>query len=351
VPAIFKAQYQPGKDFILSGQAQYGDIIAHHNDVKQVIKGHIYGGELNYFFRTDGCNTWQQIHNYPEIGVGAIYLNLANPQELGTLSALYPFINFRLNKPEKKISLKLRIGTGLAYISKPFNRLTNPKNNVIGSHINGFVNIRLHTAIALSSALRLDAGIGLSHASNGALKTPNLGLNMVTVNLGLGYVFGNKTCIYNKDSVAKFKKQWYPSIIGLVGFKEQTTPLGPRYTAYGLQFNMYRRINHKNSFGGGIEAAYDEANKTVWHDNNLNNPTFAQITQVGVKACYAFNIHKLSLPLEFGVYVFQKQNYNGMFFHRIGLRYMLTKHIMANVTLLTHWARADYFEWGIGYQF
>ena len=42
---------------------------------------------------------------------------------------------------------------------------------------------------------------------------------------------------------------------------------------------------------------------------------------------------------------------NGMFFNRIGLRYMLSKHPIANVTLLTHFAKADYFEWGMGYEF
>ena len=351
VSAAIKAQYQPGKDFILSGQGHYGFIIAHHNSVAHLVKGHIYGGEINYIFRTDGCKAWQQSHNYPEIGFCVVHLYLANPQELGNLNAVYPFINFRLNKPEKKVSLKLRIGTGLAHISKPFNRLTNPKNNVIGSHVNGFVNIRLHTSMALSNALRLEAGVGLSHASNGAIETPNLGLNMATVNLGLGYIFGNKDCIYKRDTLSKYEKQWHPSVIAVVGFKELETPLGSRYTVTGLQFNMYRRTSHKNSFGGGVEAAYNEATKKVWMDDSVSNPTFSQIAQVGVKAGYAFNIDKLSLPLEFGVYVFKKQDYNGMFFHRIGFRYMVTKHIMANITLLTHWAKADYFEWGIGYQF
>jgi hypothetical protein len=351
VSTAIKAQYQPGKDFILSGQAHYGFIIAHHNNVAHLVHGHIYGGELNYTFRTDGCKPWQQSHNYPEVGFCAVYLYLANPRELGNLTALYPFINFRLNKPEKKASFKLRLGTGLAYISKPFNRLTNPKNNIIGSHINGFVNIRLHTSITLSNAWILDAGVGLSHASNGAIETPNLGLNIATVNLGMGYTVGNKTCFYNKDTLSEYERQWHPSVIAVVGFKELETPLGAMYTVTGIQFNMYQQRNHKNSFGAGIEAAYNEATKKVWIDDSVNNPSFAQIVQVGVKAGYAFNVDRLSLPFEFGVYVFKKQDYNGLFFHRIGFRYMVTKHIMANITLLTHWAKADYFEWGIGYQF
>lgn len=67
------AQNVPGKDFTLSGQAHYGFIISHRNNMANLIKGYVSGAELNYIFRTDGSKPWQQIHNYPEIGVGVLY--------------------------------------------------------------------------------------------------------------------------------------------------------------------------------------------------------------------------------------------------------------------------------------
>ncbi len=89
-----------------------------------------------------------------------------------------------------------------------------------------------------------------------------------------------------------------------------------------------------------------------WADDDVNyNPTFGDILQAGAKVSYSFNMHRLSLPIDFGYYFYKKQHVNGMFFHRIGLRYMVTKHVIANMTLLTHWAKADYFEWGLGYEF
>lgn len=351
-PSIQEAQNTPTRDFVISAQGHYGYIMSHRNNMSHLIKGHIYGAELNYIFRTDGTKPWQQTHNYPEVGVCLLHMYLANPEQLGTLEAIYPYTNIRLNKQNRTMSLNLRLALGLGYATKSFDRITDHKNNVLGSRFNAFVNIRLNTVIKLSDSWRVDAGVGLSHASNGAFKTPNLGLNMTTVNLGLGYVFGNKTLNLKKDTIPRCEKKWQPSVIAVFGMKELESPGGMGYLAYGLQFNVYRTLNYKNKIGGGLEVAYNNATIQRWADDDANyQPVFGDILQAGAKFSYSFNMHRLSLPIDFGVYFYKKQHVNGIFFHRIGLRYMVTKHIIANVTLLTHWAKADYFEWGLGYQF
>lgn len=346
----FVAQNKPTQDFIVSGQAHYGFIISHRNNMANLIKGYVSGAELNYLFRTDGCKTWQQIHNYPEIGVGVMYLELANHSQLGHLMSIYPFTNIRLNKQNKKFNLNLRLGTGLAYVTKPFDINTNPKNIVIGSYLNGFVNLRLSSSFVIAEVWRIDAGLGLTHASNGSFSSPNLGLNMATLNLGLGYAFGTKICQYRKDVIPPVNTKWERSIIAVAGMKEMEMPDGPKYLAYGVQANVYRKLNYKNNVGCGVEMTYNNVTKQVWEEKSMHTDKLSDILQVGAKVSYSFNMHRLSLPIDFGVYVYKKQDYNGLFFHRIGLRYMVTKSLIANVTLRTHWATADYFEWGIGYR-
>lgn len=349
IPVLLQAQVKPTQDFALSVQGHAGFAIAHHSNMSQLIKGHLFGAELNYVFKTDGSKMWQQVHKYPEIGMCFLHMDLGNPEQLGTLEAIYPYTNIRLNKLSKKMSFNLRLGIGLSYITKPFDRITNHQDNAIGSHLNGFVNLRLNTEIPLSKSLRLAAGIGLSHASNGAIKTPNLGLNMASVNLGMDYVFGNKNINFIKDSIPKAKREWHSSIIGVIGIKEMMPPGSPRYTAYGLMVNFYRNLNYKNKIGGGVEMSYNNSLKKVLAEDSLSFSN-SNLLRAGVKFCYSFNMHRLSLPIDFGVYFYDNRNYDGRFFHRIGLRYMVSKHIIANVTLITHWAVADYFEWGIGYQ-
>ena len=350
VTALAQAQNTPSHDFVLSVQGQTGYAIAHHSNMTQLIKGHLFGGELDYIFRTDGSKPWQQIHRYPEIGMCAIHLYLGNPQQLGTLEGLYPFTNIRLNSLSRKISLNLKLGLGLCYITKPFNRITNHQDNAIGSHVNAFVNMRLNTIIPLSKSWRLEAGVGLSHASNGAVTTPNLGLNMTNINLGIGYIVGNKNLQYKKDSIAKPKRIWQEQIIGVAGIKELMPPGTQRYTSYGLMANFYYKLNHKNNIGGGVEMSYCNSLKQYLKDDSIK-VTPSNLIRAGVKISYSFNMNRLSLPIDFGFYIFDQRNFDGRFFHRVGLRYLINKHLIANFTLITHWAVADYFEWGLGYQF
>ena len=339
------------RNFIISAQGHYGFIINHHGNVSQLIKGHIGGGEIDYIFRTSGRRCWQPIYNYPEFGVCALHLYLANPSQLGNLEALYPYTNIRLNKDTRKFRFNLRMGFGLAYVSKPFNRFTNNKNNVIGSYINGFVNLRLSASFMLSKSWRMDAGVGLSHASNGTTKTPNLGLNMPTINLGVGYVFGKKDLQMKCDSVMPpAPKKWHTSAIGIFGIKE-LDPVGPEYLAYGLILNEYFTHSYRTRFGAGLEVSYSNATRKELISDSVTVIRTRDIIQGGVKISYAFTLDRISFPIDFGVYFYKSEAESDRFFHRIGVRYMVTNHLIANVTLLTHWAKAEYFEWGVGYEF
>jgi hypothetical protein len=350
IPAVY-AQMHPEKDFILSTQGHYGFIMSHRNNMAHLIKGHIRGAELNYVFRTNGNKPWQQLYKYPDFGVCILYMDLANPEQLGTMEAVYPYTNLRLNKLNRKINLTLRLGAGFGFLTKPFDRIKNHKNNAIGSHLNGFVNARLNASCMLSDTWLISSGLGLTHISNGAMKAPNLGLNMATVSLGLGYAFGNKCITYKTDSISPCIKTWKFSLIGVTGVKELETPGGKKYLAFGLQTIAYKTLNYKNKLGGGIEFSYNNSTRKAWLRDSVDHPSFSDILQIGAKFTYSYVLYKMSFPVEFGVYVFKKQHANGMFFHRIGVRYMINNHLIANITLLTHFAKADYFEGGFGYEF
>ena len=347
-----KCEASPKKDFVISAEGHYGFIISHRGSIVHLIKGHIGGAEVTYLFRTDGKHSWQSIHGFPELGLSAMHLYLANPSEVGNLDAIYPFMNLRLNKQRRKFKMNLRMGVGLARMSKPYDRITNHKNNAIGSYINGFVNLRISTSFMLSRSWRLDSGIGLTHASNGAIKTPNLGLNMATVNLGIGYVFGNKNLVMIKDSLPSKKlKKLRPSILGIFGIKELERPLGKKYLSYALIGNIYHPINHRNKVGSGVEFVYSNATRKSLERDSVSTERITDVIKIGAKVGYAYTFNRLSIPLDFGIYFYQNDNLSERFFHRIGFQYLITKHLLANVTLYTHWAKADYFEWGMGYEF
>jgi hypothetical protein len=59
----------------------------------------------------------------------------------------------------------------------------------------------------------------------------------------------------------------------------------------------------------------------------------------------------MNFILGMGVYLRDVYNPDGRLYHRIGMRYHATKHWSANLVLKSHWAKADYVEYGIGYTF
>ena len=74
--------------------------------------------------------------------------------------------------------------------------------------------------------------------------------------------------------------------------------------------------------------------------------------QIGSKSVMPLLLTNFHYSEEFGVCMSIKSKHtNGMFFIQIRLRYMLTKHVIANISLLTHFAKSDYFEGGFGYEF
>ncbi|MGZ6523337.1 MAG: hypothetical protein ACXVDT_15990, partial [Bacteroidia bacterium] len=193
---------------------------------------------------------------------------------------------------------------------------------------------------------------GGTHASNGTIKTPNLGLNMATINLGVGYAFGNKDLKMKCDSVLPpAPKKWHPSVIGFFALKQLEHPDGPEFLAYGLIANIYRTQTYRTRFGAGIEVSYSNATKKELINDSVSVIRTKDIIQGGVKIGYAFTLDRLSLPIDFGMYFYKSEAQRDLFFHRVGVRYMLTDHLMANISLLTHWAKAEYFEWGLGYEF
>lgn len=68
-----------------------------------------------------------------------------------------------------------------------YDEQSNPENKVIGSKVTAYIDADLYVRWMLSKAFDLNAGISLSHFSNGNTTYPNMGLNTGGIRLGLAY--------------------------------------------------------------------------------------------------------------------------------------------------------------------
>jgi hypothetical protein len=82
--------------------------------------------------------------------------------------------------------------TGLGMFTKKYDALDNSINEAISSTINISVETRLYSKINFHPMF-LEYSYGLTHFSNGLIKSPNLGINVFNNNFSMGYYFEEET--------------------------------------------------------------------------------------------------------------------------------------------------------------
>lgn len=350
-PQIF-SQDNKKEGLWLSSAMHYGFVVAHHESMNYLINGHSPGGEIAVFKTTNGQRQWQRAYRDPEIGLSIFYIYLSNPSQLGFGLGVNPYVNFPLIE-KRKFGLKFKAGTSVGYISKIFDRVNNFKNNVVGSHFNGFVNLRLNAHYLVTDDFRMEFGFGISHFSNGAFRMPNLGINALTVNLGAGWKIKNLETKYTADSTTGSPQGSKFEIVLIGGGckAEVNPPVGMPYPAFTFSSSADWLRSQKHRFLFGVELGYNGGNIKGLTTDSVHINKKSEMLQEGIKLGYALRVGSLELPLELGCYVHTLYKDNGNYFHRIGLRYYFPNNMVANLTLKTHWATANYWELGIGYAF
>lgn len=339
-------------DFYIKVAPTYGFIFEQRSTIGNLVKGYIPGLEIDFVKPTTGSKRWHRENNFPEVGISFNYIGFANPKQLGQCFALSPFVEIPLNKKVRAIRPVLRLCWGVSYLTKRFDIDKNPKNIAIASHWNTFVQWKVLWHINLNNKLRFEPGLSFAHASNGRAQVPNLGLNVVSLNLGINFKINGevvKSDLIDSSSVWPSKHEII--IWDAVGFNEHEPPGGPKYFANTFGANYYYNVRNTHKWGGGIDVSYDTQN--AYHLETSGHPanSWTDVLQLGVKVCYAYNIGRISLPIEMGYYAVSKPKEDGPIFHRIGIRHYCKNGLIFNFTMKSHWAVAAHFDYGIGYRF
>jgi hypothetical protein len=99
----------------------------------------------------------------------------------------------------------------------------------------------------------------------------------------------------------------------------------------------------------GVDVLFDSSVIPLVEQRTSELIRARQAIQVGALFSYSLFFDRFSLKIQQGYYVIDAQRLNGSLYHRIGLRYALKGNFYAQLTLKTHFAKADYGELGIGY--
>ncbi|MDD5570638.1 MAG: acyloxyacyl hydrolase [Bacteroidales bacterium] len=334
---------------IVGSKCHYGFVIYHRESMRHLVTGHFPALEITAGKTTNGEKLWQRLYKYPDVGLCFFYSGLANKEHLGNVIALYPYINFPLINC-KIYRLNFRFGTGLGYITKPFNRTENYKDIAIGSHLNAAINLTFESNFKLFENFILTTGIGLTHFSNAAFKTPNLGINIPTISLGTYYKFSRSVYLsFGKDTLVNKKLQYSVYVTG--GIKEIYPEDGPKYGTYSLGFCALKPLSLKNRFGLGFDLFYNPSTIKLLENDSIYISHNYEIIRPGINLTYEIVISKISICVQVGTYVFAKYKLQGDVYEKLGWKYFITNHIFSTITLKAHSTVADDFDLGIGYKF
>lgn len=336
--------------YIANFRFHYGYVMPHREAMQHLTTDHFTAFEISIEKQTFGKKLWHQFYNYPQVGIILWHSELANSPTLGTATAIFPYVNFPLVKG-KLLNFNFRFGTGLGYLSKCFDRLENYKNIAIGTHFNAHINLLFELKVRLSQNLNLSAGFDFAHFSNGAYKVPNLGINVPTLNLSVAYYFNKSSLTYIKQEIPVVQKKYEFFAIANIGAKEVYPIGGKKFLATDLSLGCSKIISNKSKLGLGLDFFYISSNlQTLESDTTFNQKNKYQIIRPGINLAYELMFSKLSLVIQIGRYIYARDNSDGYYYNRLALRYPVSKKVFTNLTLKTHFAKADFVEIGIGYK-
>jgi hypothetical protein len=267
---------------------------------------------------------------------------------LGNGHSLTGLIHFPiLNK--QRIRLNVKFGIGIGYIDKPFNLTDNYKNQTVGSHINAVITTGAQVRIRANKTDQLLTGIDLTHFSNGSSKIPNMGINIASLNVGYIHCFGKDTPL-KRDSVAGIKHKNEFTFLAAMGAKELNPPGSATYGVGIFTGDWHHGVSRKSKVGIGTDLFIDNSVSKRLAEDAIYVSGLEASARWGMHVSYGLQVGKCSGYFQTGYYLYTKIKNDGNIYSQLSLRYQVTKHIFGCFNLKSHYAKADYFEYGIGYK-
>lgn len=332
-----------GRNMGITLEPQIGILLAHRATMGHLIEHHSYGAEFGIVLQTNGKKQWHHDFNFPEISFNAFYNNPGNEEILGQTMGVAGGIYLPFFK-ESGWSFGTKFETGLSFVTKRYDIVNNPKNNAIGSHLNALVRLGLRFEKQFGRQ-SIGFNLSMSHMSNGAVKLPNLGLNLPF--FGVHYSYFIRPLHFEDTAsikrVGQKVKSWEFFTQLIVSSKQIYPTGGSNFGVIGLTNYVNYKATIRSVFEGGVDLIYNQSIirqvEGDWGpEKNL---------QVGVYLAYVLPINRFQMYVGMGAYVYNPLNPDGIFYHRFGGRFQIYKHLWANISIKSHWAKADYFEYGL----
>lgn len=332
-------------DSWLSLGGSHGFFMPHRESLPQLLTGHANGFTLSYSRQVDGTLDWHHHFRAPERGIAFMALDMGNREELGSIYSIYPYFDIPLIPSTRSGSLGIRFGIGIAYLDKRFDREENFFNQAIGSHINYSIVLGLRYRHVVNR-WRIEGGLSMNHASNATIQLPNLGVNVTTADLRVAFRLNREKRDFEIDS----KRNWNKSKelwIGIAGgLRESNAFTHIKHPLQELRLTQYKRFSPKCTYLLGVDLTHNKASY-----QELDEPVNfgLNVMLLGLSAGIGLEFGRSRLFFQQGIYLHQGKQELGGLYHRVGGTWRVADRWALELTMKTHFARADYLALGFAY--
>jgi len=338
----------------LEGFSHYGYVTPHHDYMAYFIKEHVQGFQVNMGIYTLGSKYWNKDYNYPRIGLGYYHSGLGNRDIYGQLDAFYLYVDRPFLNLNHRFNFGNRISFGLGHISKIFDLYSNSYNIAIGSKMNVFIQYNLEGIVKIAPLLQMKMGLSLIHSSNGSIREPNKGINVITSFIGLQYSLTNQLQNIKKESPVNRDSSTNQFITMLtLGWKSISRLHSDGYPVYALSFEYSRKISNTGWLGLAFTGYLDRSIKKEFEIQFIPDTTFklADYYSIALNPSYEMKMGRLAFLFQPGIYLKYSVKDYGLLTNRIGIRYCFKNNLVAGISIKAHWlAKADFIEWNVGYR-
>lgn len=324
---------------------------------------------LKYAFRFSKDSRLGQMYPHAYQGIGLSYNTFFNASEIGNPVALYAFQGSRIARLSPKLTLDYEWNFGASFGWKKYNSESNPRNDVVGSKINAYINLGFLLNYRLNPQWHLTAGVDFTHYSNGNTNYPNSGVNPVGGRIGVVRTFGNgeegeshrKTTGSNLLPRFNYDVVLYGATRKKGYFNETETSLIPgSFGVIGLNISPMYNFNKYFRAGVSLDAQYDESANITPHrvpgtyDENMKfyRPPFREQFAVGLSLRGELVMPIFSVNVGIGRNVICQGEDTEVFYQILALKASITRHVFLHMGYqLSKFKDPNNLMLGMGYRF
>ena len=350
--SVFKAT-KIKNPFIIEVEVENGGILATKDIKNTTFESAYYNGvniRLGWKIQKSD-DQYFKLYNNPVYGIG-YYSSTFNTAIIGSPYAVYGFVQTPFGNIENpRWEFDYRIGLGISGNFNPYNEETNPLNVVIGAKNNVFIDFGIRAQYKISPRLRTGLGFAYHHFSNGAMRLPNKGVNLIPITASLTFQPKGGSILPDRSHIEPYPDNILYHFNYGVGWKQVERDSKRRFFKSTLSAYASKHISHKWRMGGGFDLFYSASGNNDDIAGDEKGKLSSKLS--GGPSFYLAHVLNRDLVLNGNVgYYLHKQEFNGeirRIFLRAGARYYVYKNLNAGVSIKAHKGKADFIEWTVGY--